>query len=111
MTVRSEALVATDRPGRYGKQLVAHLGRRGGGEWSDEDQRGHIEFGVGRAEVSSEPAGLRLAVEGEPADLGRLEDVVGRHLVRFGTRDELTVRWTRADGEPGTEQRNSGDEG
>jgi hypothetical protein len=23
----------------------------------------------------------------------QLEDVVGRHLVRFGERDELTVRW------------------
>ena len=25
----------------------------------------------------------------------QLEDVVGRHLVRFGERDELTVRWER----------------
>ena len=28
-------------------------------------------------------------------DLSQLEDVVGRHLVRFGERDELTVRWER----------------
>jgi uncharacterized protein len=110
MSVRSEALVATDRPARYGKQLVAHLSRRNGGEWSEQDERGRISFGeAGHAELASEPGGLRLAVEGEAADLGRLEDVVGRHLVRFGTRDELTVRWSRSDGEPGTEQRNTGD--
>jgi hypothetical protein len=104
MMDRSEALVATDRPARYGKQLVAHLGRRNGGEWYDADERGYISFGAGRAELSCEPGGLRLAVEGEPDSLAQLEDVVGRHLVRFGTRDELHVRWSRADGEPGTEQ-------
>lgn len=102
---RSEAVVATDRPARYGKQLVAHLGRRNGGEWSDDDQRGFIVLASGRAEVSSAPDGLHLSVEGPPEDIERLEDVVGRHLVRFGTRDELRVRWTRSDGEPGTEQR------
>jgi hypothetical protein len=39
-----------------------------------------------------------------PVDLARLEDVVGRHLLRFGARDELHVRWSRSDGQPGTEQ-------
>jgi quinol monooxygenase YgiN len=101
---RSEALVATDRPARYGKQLVAHLGRRNGGEWFDGDQRGYITLGTGRAELSCEPAGLRISVEGDADNLARLEDVVGRHLVRFGTRDELHVRWSRSDGTPGTEQ-------
>jgi hypothetical protein len=36
--------------------------------------------------------------------------VVGRHLVRFGTRDELVVRWVRADGSPGSEQRRVDDD-
>ncbi|HKT05497.1 MAG TPA: DUF2218 domain-containing protein [Rugosimonospora sp.] len=107
MTARSEALVATDRPARYGKQLVAHLGRRNGGEWSDSDERGFIAFNAGRAELSCEPGGLRLAVEADPDVLAQLEDVVGRHLVRFGTRDELHVAWSRADGAPGTEQQGS----
>ncbi len=104
MIGRSEALVATDRPARYGKQLVAHLGRRIGGEWSESDERGTITLGTGRAELSCSAGGLHLAVEGEPDSLAVLEDVVGRHLVRFGARDELHVRWSRADGTPGTEQ-------
>ena len=104
MTGRSQALVVTDRPARYGKQLVAHLSRRNGGEWSDSDQRGWIEFADGRAELGCASDGLHLSIQGNPDDLARLEDIVGRHLVRFGARDELHVRWSRADGEPGTEQ-------
>ena len=110
MNGRSEAVVATDRPGRYGKQLVAHLGRRSGGEWSEDDQRGTITLGSGRAELFCSTDGLHLAVEGETESLAVLEDVVGRHLVRFGARDELHVRWSRADGEPGTEQHHTAEE-
>jgi hypothetical protein len=39
-----------------------------------------------------------------------MEDVVGRHLVRFGTRDELVVRWIRSDGTDGSVQRVPADE-
>ena len=38
------------------------------------------------------------------AGLDRLEDVVGRHLVRFGTKDELVVQWQRSDGTSGSRQ-------
>jgi len=109
MTSRSEALVPTDRPARYGKQLVAHLGRRNGGEWSDLDGRGFIVLAAGQAQLSCAADGLQLLVEGEPEDLPRMEEVLGRHLVKFGTRDELVVVWSRASGDPGTEQRNTGE--
>lgn len=107
----SEAVVATDRPARYGKQLVAHLSRRVGGEWSEEEQTGRIDFPAGRATLSCEADSLQLRVVCAEADLDRLEDVVGRHLVRFGTRDELVVSWIRSDGRPGSEQRNLDDAG
>lgn len=38
-----------------------------------------------------------------------MEDVVGRHLVRFGTRDELIVEWVRSHGGPGSVQRKTED--
>ena len=104
MNARSEALAVTARPARYGKQLVAHLGRRRGGEWSDSEGRAIVTIGSGRAELSCETGVLRLSVEGEQAEVPRPEDVVGPHLVRFGTRDGLHVHWVRANGEPGTEQ-------
>src|SRR5579884_558300 len=109
MPGQSKALVPTDRPARYGKQLVAHLGRRNAGHWSDSDQRGWIEFASGRAELSCASDGLHLSIHANVDDLAHLEDVVGRHLVRFGTRDELHVRWSRSDGQPGTEQHNDPD--
>ena len=105
----STAAVATGRPARYGKQLVAHLGRHHGGEWSDESATGWIVLGAGRASVSAVDGSLVLAVEGADAALPDLEDVLGRHLVRFGTKDELQVQWVRADGSAGTRQPVSGD--
>jgi hypothetical protein len=105
----STAQVITDRPGRYAKQLVSHLTRRATGEWSDEAGRGTIEFGegFGRAELATGDGVLELSVIGN--DLDRLEDVIGRHLVRFGSKDELVVNWRRSDGSPGSQQRNAGD--
>jgi hypothetical protein len=92
----SHASVVTDRPDRYGKQLVSHLGRRNGGRWSPEDHRGWIDLGSGRATVTSGDGRLELDLVAPAAELDRLEEVVASHLVRFGERDELAVRWTRA---------------
>ncbi|MEV7181139.1 DUF2218 domain-containing protein [Kitasatospora sp. NPDC093679] len=103
---RSEARVATDRPGRYGKQLAAHLGRRVTADWSEEAGRGTVTFSYGTAVLTAEPDGLLLVVDGESDRLADLEDVVGRHLVRFGARDELVVEWHRDNGEPGLVHRN-----
>lgn len=103
---RSEARVSTDRPARYGKQLAAHLGRKIEASWSEETGRGELSFRAGTATLVAEPDALLLTVEGAAGDLAGLEDVVGRHLVRFGTRDELVVEWHRDSGEPGLVQRN-----
>jgi hypothetical protein len=105
----STADVGTDRPARYAKQLVSHLTRRAEGEWDESAGTGWLDFGeTGKGTLRAGPASLELVVDG--ADLDRLEDVVGRHLVRFGARDELVVTWKRDDGTPGTEQRNTEDE-
>jgi hypothetical protein len=110
LIVTSTAAVVTDRPGRYAKQLVAHLSRRSAGEWDEESGTGWIEFSSARAELTSGANVLNLLVRAVPGELDRFEDVVGRHLVRFGTRDELVVRWVRADGSPGSEQRRVDDD-
>jgi hypothetical protein len=101
----STATVATDRPQRYGKQLVSHLSRRSEGTWDDQAETGFIQFGNGRVDLSCTVDALLLALVADEPDLDRLEDVVGRHLVRFGTRDELVVSWVRLDGTAGTEHR------
>jgi hypothetical protein len=105
--------VSTDRAGRYGKQLASHLGRRAQSEWNEEDGRGLITFGTARAELDATADALIVTIwsQEDAADaVDRLENVVGRHLVRFGTRDELVVAWTRAGGVPGSVQRKDTDD-
>lgn len=103
---RSEARVGTARPHRYAKQLAAHLGRRVESSWDEEAGTGSVVFPFGTATLTAEPDALLLAVEGDGEQLGTLEDVLGRHLVRFGSKDELVAAWHRDNGEPGTVQRN-----
>ncbi len=102
----STARVATERPGRYGKQLISHLTRRSTGEWDDDSGRGRLTLALGEATLTAEDGALLLVVDGTEID--QLESVVGRHLVRFGARDELVVTWVRDDGSRGSEQRNDG---
>lgn len=91
----TRASVPTDRPERYGKQLVAHLGRRSGGEWSAEKGCGWITLGGGRATVTADDGRLELAITAPGKQLPGLEQVVGSHLERFGERDALRVDWCR----------------
>jgi hypothetical protein len=112
MTTESTALVATDRPARYGAQLASHLGRRLTTTWDAEAQTGVIEFEHGRCDLSCTDDGLLMRAHlrdgGDGAvaveRLAHMEDVVGRHLVRFGARDELVARWQRGDGSDGSVQ-------
>jgi hypothetical protein len=96
----------TDRPSRYGKQIVSHLGRRALGEWSDETNTGTITFenSGGVAELTCEDGALVIALHATAELIPKFESVIGDHLVRFGVRDELTVSWTRSDGSPGSVQ-------
>lgn len=91
---RSTAVVATDAAARYAKQLLAHLGRKNpvealdGGCW-----RLRFAYGTGTVRPDAE----RLVLEAEAADapsLARVQDVLGRHLERFGARRALSVRWS-----------------
>lgn len=103
----STASVPMERPGRYGKQLVSHMSRRSGGAWDEESGNGWIQLGeTGRAEVVATEGALELQVSApDHESLSRLEGAVGRHLVRFAAKEELTVSWTHDHGTPGTVQR------
>jgi uncharacterized protein len=90
----SSALVATDRPARYAKQLAAHLGRRS--EIREEGDNIRIVLTSGECLLSPRDDVLRMdATAADEESLAVVTDVVGRHLERFGQRDELQVSWTR----------------
>jgi uncharacterized protein len=95
--LRSTAVVATDAPERYSKQLLAHLGRKDTVETiSDQSNGGRLVFSYGTGTVRPEANQLVLEAAAPDADsLAHVEGVLGRHLERFGARRELVVIWKR----------------
>lgn len=94
MTLLSaRADVPTDAPERYAKQLVSHLGRRV--EWTTEGDTSTAQFGDGTGRVVVGDGVLTLLAEAPDEEgLARVQDVLGRHLERFGQRNELVVSWS-----------------
>lgn len=110
MTIKSTAHVTTDRPGRYGKQLASHLGRRLQTRWDAEAEHGQITFGgeefsggiTGEVTLTATEGTLLLQLTTDRKHIEQVEGVVGRHLVGFGKKDELAVSFNRSDGTAGT---------
>jgi uncharacterized protein len=97
LTARAD--VRTESPERYAKQLVSHLGHRVEFTTVGNVSTASIGAGVGAVEVGN--GVLTLHASGPDAEaLDRVQDVLGRHLERFGTRQELTVVWTRSEDAP-----------
>ena len=106
---RSVAHVPTDRPARYGRQLVAHMGRKITTSWDDDSATGLLSFDLegpvtGVVELACDDGALVLTLRTTEADLARLEQVTGIHLARFGHKEGLAVAWVHDDGLPGTTQ-------
>ena len=97
----STAVVPTDAAVRYAKQLLAHLGRKTPVEDVDgAPDGGRLVFAYGIGTVRPEDGRLVLeAVADNEEALARVQDVLARHLERFGARRELTVRWSADEGE------------
>ncbi|MFW0118829.1 DUF2218 domain-containing protein [Rothia sp. CCM 9417] len=102
LTVRSRAVVTTERPARYAKQLASHMGHKipveqieGGYRLTfnrDGNFRGYGDLLVGSGQ---EQGCLVLKVyAGTPEKCEGLEGVLGRHLERFGEREGLAVSFT-----------------
>ncbi|HLL69549.1 MAG TPA: DUF2218 domain-containing protein [Micromonosporaceae bacterium] len=88
----SRADVVTQTPDRYAKQLVSHLGHRI--EFRSDGADAEFNLGSGRGVIRVGDGVLTLLAEAtDPAVLAQIQDVLGRHLERFGTRQELVVDW------------------
>jgi hypothetical protein len=94
--LRAQAIVKTDSPSPYLKQLAKHFRQKL--DVSLGDQEAVIPFAFGHAQLRAGDGELHAsALAPTPADLRRVEQVVGSHLERFGRRDELVIRWTEED--------------
>ncbi len=91
MEAYSEAIVAMETPRRYLSQLCKHFEHKV--PVTLEEDSGSISFPMGACVLRAEPDRLIMRVSGE--DLGRLEDVVARHLLRFAFRSPPEIVWTR----------------
>ncbi|MER6443736.1 DUF2218 domain-containing protein [Streptomyces venezuelae] len=88
------ARVVTDRPARYIKQLVSHMGHKATTDLAS-DGRGTITVAAGTCILTPTPDRLELtATAVDLPSLAGVQDVITRHLVRFATQEELSVAWT-----------------
>jgi uncharacterized protein len=92
----SIAAVPTDAAERYAKQLLAHLGRKNPVQpVPGSPAAGRLVFAYGIGVVRPEEGRLVLeATASDDESLARVQDVLGRHLERFGARRELVVHWS-----------------
>jgi catechol 2,3-dioxygenase len=92
--LRSQALVATAKPSPYLLQLAKHFRHKLAVRF--DDQQAVIPFPFGHAELTAGEDALTITAHAQtPADLDRVQHVIGSHLERFGRRDELEVAWHR----------------
>lgn len=96
----ARAEIATPAPDRYIKQLVSHLGHKITTKMR-ADGSAVIAVEDGQCTLTT---GTELLVLEASADstkgLAHIQDVVGRHLERFGARADLRVQWRDDDSAP-----------
>jgi hypothetical protein len=95
----STAIVTTDAPARYAKQLLSHLGHKVTMEPLPDQPApaGRLVFayGIGTVLPLNGELVMRAAAANAEA-LARVQDVLGRHLLKFGARRELVINWQPA---------------
>lgn len=90
----STAHVAIDRPERYAKQLISHMGHKAVAEHTGVG-RGTITFRSGTCSlVSSQQELVLIAAAADLDALIGVQTVITRHLLRFATQEEIRVDWT-----------------
>jgi uncharacterized protein len=96
----STAIVTTDAPARYAKQLLSHLGHKVTMEPLPDQPApaGRLVFAYGIGTVMPLNGDLVMRAAAANAEaLARVQDVLGRHLLKFGARRELVISWQPAE--------------
>ncbi len=90
--------IATASARRYLGQLCKHFGHKVPTELATDNRRGRIDFpDLGTCRLAAAEDTLYLTAEAGDGDaLGRLQEVITSHLLRFAFREELQVAWSAA---------------
>jgi hypothetical protein len=95
ITARAEVVTAT--PERYAKQLISHLGHKT--QFSTDGATSTAEIAGGTATiVVGDGVIILTALAGDEETLERVTFILGNHLERFGSRNELAVTWVDDEG-------------
>jgi hypothetical protein len=90
----TSAFLETDRPDRYIKQLVSHLGHRLDTSVDDAGTATVRMSNGSTCVLTPSTAGIEMHAEAADAEsMARIQDVVGRHLIRFTKDETLSHDW------------------
>lgn len=94
---KTTARLDSDRPQRYLKQIVSHLGNRVETGLLDADHASIRVPGGGSCQLTADSNTIVLQATAADAEaLAHIQDVVARHLLRFTHSAHLTVDWAEA---------------
>ncbi len=95
MTLLSTATVSIERPERWAKQLVSHLGHKAQVHETADGSVLTLTVGVGVVSVADGQIVMTAEAPDEDA-LAKVENVLGGHLERFAHEHNIKVIWTRS---------------
>lgn len=86
------AKIETDRAERLMKALCNHFDRKRTARY--EEDKGYIDFGDGKCELTATSSTLTFHVQSDTADgLAHVKQAVVNHLLRFMPGEDLSVNW------------------
>lgn len=92
---KSTAEITTPLASRYMTQLCKHFQHKL--PVTLDDASGHIAFSIGDCRLHTDGGRLTLSLASpDDAQLVQLQDVVGRHLLRFAFRETMEIVWRPA---------------
>lgn len=92
---QSKATIKTEKGSRYLQQLCKHFGHKIPVEF--DAHSGQIAFPFGTCRLGASAGGLSVSCNAaDEAQLTRLQEVIGSHLLRFAFREDLQIDWQAA---------------
>ncbi len=89
----AESRVSSENASRYLVQLSKHFAHKTPVEY--DDLRARIDFQPGICLLTADPMELVVTCEASTStDLDRIKAIIEDHIVRFGWRDNIGVKWT-----------------
>ncbi|WP_298281364.1 DUF2218 domain-containing protein [Acidocella sp.] len=93
----AHAVIKTGHARRYLGQFVKHFAHKLETARAETNDHGEVNFPIGQCRLNADDTSLSLTLAAPPAEMPKLQDVVARHLVRFGFREELAISWAGAE--------------